>query len=229
MELPEGFKLSKLHENYMYNPATGQIQHILHKRTIGKIDGRGYIMVTLNGKRNYTHRFIWEEEHGEIPKGYDIDHLNFNKSDNRLENLQCVTHKENIHRSIPNRNATFARTNFDRETTVKAICEDGGETIFRSMYQVQKTLGINAGIVKMCITGQNNCKGGFSKVNGLYYTFELIKIGKHTNKGRPNTESTKKDKKYKCLCGGSYNSKHNKTNHCRTKRHLKYLELNNEN
>lgn len=41
------------------------------------------------------HRFIWEAFNGEIPEGMEIDHINTNRSDNRLENLRLVSSSEN--------------------------------------------------------------------------------------------------------------------------------------
>lgn len=43
-----------------------------------------------------VHRVIWETMIGEIPAGYQLDHINTNTTDNRLENLRCVTPKENM-------------------------------------------------------------------------------------------------------------------------------------
>lgn len=37
-----------------------------------------------------THREIWREAHGEIPRGWLIHFLNGNKLDTRLENLAAV-------------------------------------------------------------------------------------------------------------------------------------------
>lgn len=43
-----------------------------------------------------VHRFVWETLKGQVPKGYEIDHINTIKTDNRVENLRCVTHTENM-------------------------------------------------------------------------------------------------------------------------------------
>ena len=42
-----------------------------------------------------VHRAIYETFVGDIPDGYEIDHINTKIDDNRVENLRVVTHKEN--------------------------------------------------------------------------------------------------------------------------------------
>lgn len=42
------------------------------------------------------HRAIVELFIGEIPDGYDIDHIDTNKLNNRIDNLRIVTRKENM-------------------------------------------------------------------------------------------------------------------------------------
>lgn len=59
-----------------------------------------YSGVTLrkNGKSYtcYIHRLMWLTYRGRIPKGFEINHKNGRKQDNRLVNLECGTPKENM-------------------------------------------------------------------------------------------------------------------------------------
>ena len=54
-----------------------------------------YRCVKYKGKKYKTHRIIYMMYHGAIPEGLQIDHLNQNKFDNRIENLRATTHGEN--------------------------------------------------------------------------------------------------------------------------------------
>lgn len=47
-------------------------------------------------KPRFLHRAIWETFVGPIPDGYEIDHINSDRLDNRLCNLRCVKHTENM-------------------------------------------------------------------------------------------------------------------------------------
>lgn len=47
------------------------------------------------GKNFRVHRAVYETFVGEIPDGYQIDHINTIRDDNRLENLRVATPKEN--------------------------------------------------------------------------------------------------------------------------------------
>jgi hypothetical protein len=52
---------------------------------------------------------VWETFNGEIPQGYEIDHINTIKDDNRLENLRCVTHKENSNNPLTRKHISVAQ------------------------------------------------------------------------------------------------------------------------
>lgn len=54
-----------------------------------------YRNIIYNYKKYKTHRIIYMMHYGEIPEGLQIDHLNQNRMDNRIENLRATTHGEN--------------------------------------------------------------------------------------------------------------------------------------
>lgn len=56
----------------------------------------GYLTVRLITGRKYVHRLIYESFIGNIPQDYEINHIDMNKSNNRPDNIECVTHKENM-------------------------------------------------------------------------------------------------------------------------------------
>ena len=61
----------------------------------GTINNRGYIIITLYGKRYLAHRLAWLHIHGEFPLE-SIDHINGNVADNKLSNLRNVTQSANM-------------------------------------------------------------------------------------------------------------------------------------
>jgi len=63
----------------------------------------GYFSLT-SGNRTLMHRYVWEKEKGAIPDNYDIHHLNGIKSDNRIENLECLSKSEHTKRYSPHNN-----------------------------------------------------------------------------------------------------------------------------
>ena len=43
-----------------------------------------------------AHRIIYQTLIGDIPDGYEIDHINANRKDNSINNLRIVTHSQNM-------------------------------------------------------------------------------------------------------------------------------------
>ena len=54
-----------------------------------------YHSVKVNGKSFQTHHVIWLMHGKPIPDGMDVDHKNNNTIDNRIENLQLLTPRDN--------------------------------------------------------------------------------------------------------------------------------------
>jgi len=91
----------ELNRELRYDPLTGELHWRIPKkkrimnRRAGCIKGR-YRYLSINRINYLEHRIIWTMIYGSIPDGYEIDHLNRDRFDNRLENLRLVTRRENI-------------------------------------------------------------------------------------------------------------------------------------
>ena len=92
-------------ENLAYDPESpsglvwtrpkNSLSRIKAGQQAGCKDHRGYWVVTVNRKRLYGHRVAWELNHGPLAEGLVADHIDRNKSNNRLENLRLVSQSEN--------------------------------------------------------------------------------------------------------------------------------------
>lgn len=60
----------------------------------GTIDQQGYVRIKLFGKNHKAHRLAWLYHYGVVPGG-EIDHINGDRKDNRIENLRVVDRMKN--------------------------------------------------------------------------------------------------------------------------------------
>ena len=80
----------------------GRVFNTRTHRELGNVMPNGYIHVNLsNGKDDtqnyYVHRLVMEHFGPPAPEGMnEIDHINRQRDDNRVENLRWCTHSENI-------------------------------------------------------------------------------------------------------------------------------------
>lgn len=72
-------------------------------RELVNTNSDGYRMAKVSGggrrRQVYQHIVIWRHVHGPVPEGMEIDHVNFVRDDNRIENLAARSHRENVSRS----------------------------------------------------------------------------------------------------------------------------------
>lgn len=85
----------------------------------------GYRHVHILGKNYLTHRLIYLMFHGSLPT--QIDHINGNRSDSRIENLRPAT---------PEQNRQNAKTRKDNTTGVKGVFPFKGK--FKAQLQCNK-------------------------------------------------------------------------------------------
>lgn len=87
--------------NYEICPEEGKIWSYNRNRYVGAKNRNGYWQVNLmddnkNVWHTYIHRVIWTAVNGEIPEGYQVNHIDEDPSNNAINNLNLMTCKENI-------------------------------------------------------------------------------------------------------------------------------------
>ena len=69
----------------------------------GYLNHHGYWMVRLNGERYTSHRMVYFTINPDHDQNLEVDHINGNRSDNRIENLRLATaSRQRFNRVQPN-------------------------------------------------------------------------------------------------------------------------------
>jgi len=95
--------IEELRRLFDYDPETGVVTRKVavnnNKAKKGDFvtskDIKGYLRVTISGKRVKLHRVCYALYHGHDPYPMQCDHVNHDRTDNRICNLRLVTNQEN--------------------------------------------------------------------------------------------------------------------------------------
>lgn len=85
--------------------SNGDVEYVelVDGKVIKPYTSQGYQVIWINGKIHTLHRVLYAWFIGSVPRKMVVDHIDENKLNNRLSNLQLLTRKENINKS-PNYN-----------------------------------------------------------------------------------------------------------------------------
>ena len=152
---------SKRHNRYLYsNPS--------------KCDGYVRVFLWCKDQRSRVfmyHRVIWFYFNGEIPQGYEINHIDEDKTNNSLSNLELLTRVENVRygtrtkraaitNSIIQKGRKFTKEHIEKIALAKSkpILQYNLETKepikkWQSSRQVERELGFSSSTVGKAVRG----------------------------------------------------------------------------
>lgn len=148
---------------HLFVSNTGKVWTTIHSRYLRPhLTNRGYLRVPLvkNGRRKLAHLHrIVAEAFIPNPKGLtDVDHINGNKLDNRVENLQWMSRGDNL------RKANNPRC----EGGKPVICIETGK-IYKSLTQASRELKIPVATISAIARGEY---GSYHNLHFGYYNEE---------------------------------------------------------
>lgn len=125
-----------------YDPATGIFTRKItscgrgwqRSGRTGFDSGRGYIKVFLDGRVYFAHRLAWFVTYGAWPD-YEIDHINGDRSDNRLCNLRVATSSQNKARSERNGKSGLPRGVKKHHNRYSSRIRIGGKEQYLGMFE----------------------------------------------------------------------------------------------
>ena len=145
----------------------GEVINVKTERIIKMSNCNGYLVFSIcdkkleKPKKYYHHRFVFEVFQGPIPRCFEIDHQNNIKADNRINNLQLLSHKQNIEKS-------------KNKPIISINIETGEKRRFDSIKKASIELDINiSNISSICRKIKCN-KTATSKQDNHKYTFKFM-------------------------------------------------------
>jgi len=100
---PIGVSHENVLELFHYDPETGVFTRRVTRRgggiagsVAGSPHGAGYLRISIDRRDYLCHRLAWFYMTGEdVPEGYEIDHKNLHRADNRWDNIRLATPSQN--------------------------------------------------------------------------------------------------------------------------------------
>lgn len=126
---------TELHSMFEYKPETGDLVWRYNRSprarsgaAVGIVHASGYKVTHIRKKNYLVHRLVWALHHGKYPS--QLDHINGNKLDNRIENLrECTSRQNGANKGLQRNNKTgFKGVSYcSRQNRYQATCRVDGK------------------------------------------------------------------------------------------------------
>lgn len=119
----------------------------------------GYRRVRIGDGKELVHRLVWMTFKGQIPDGMVVDHINYIRHDNRIENLQLLTIEENSRKK-----SAEAKGNHKVSCSKQVFQYDKQGCFIKkwdSAVDAERILGVDSCHISACCNGKRKSAGGF--------------------------------------------------------------------
>ena len=131
----------------------------------------GYERVCILEEKKWRHRYVHQLVALAFCEGYkeglEVDHLDGDKTNNRSDNLEWVTRRENVQRSWDRGDREYQRSiayaaGKSRSKKVLQI-DDSGEVVneYKSGVEAAKASGVLQNSISLCCNGKRKSAGGY--------------------------------------------------------------------
>ena len=148
-----GFMEIKFHPVYnrYASDIQGNVYGVSGKIIKGCVATVGYRQYDIAGNTYLGHRFIWECFNGEIPKELHVNHIDHNKQNNQLSNLELLTPEKNVqyyYEQIGIHSIKSIKLSSRTKTTVVKLTKDQVKELIQEALQgvPNKVLGEKYGV-----------------------------------------------------------------------------------
>lgn len=143
----------------------GEIYSKKNKKILKQRLCNGYSMATLDGSKT-VHRLVAQTFIPNPENKPYVNHINSNKVDNRVENLEWVTQKENC--ALHNKKISHPKK------VIQMNMEEKTLNIFNSLIEAGKHIKLSPSAISKAVLGINPTAGGFKwKYENDDYTIKL--------------------------------------------------------
>jgi hypothetical protein len=160
----------QINEYSMKASNLGRIETIHGTKTAGSLSSYNYMIIKLpNHKLKQIHEIICTAFHGPKPSDkHIVNHKDSNRSNNKPENLEWMTQKENVQHALPFKAKCEAAPN---RRKVAQWTKDKTErlAIFHSVSEAAKATNGNRSAIQQCL-GEKYC----TKYSGGFYWEYII-------------------------------------------------------
>jgi len=142
--------------------STGKVFGVRGKEVRGSVTDKGYVRVYIGGKGVRVHRLV-AEAFIENPQCLtEVNHIDGNKKNNNVSNLEWVTHKANMHHAI---NTGLSKLPGKGDDGLRAILTNDQVSFIRknvkkrdkefSLSALARRFGVSVSCVHLVVEGRN--------------------------------------------------------------------------